>query len=203
MVKINMLGHIKRLASVEDRLLIDKLLSIVYSQRVNGYSLCLPSRSLYVNLCGLIIGQRIRFSLARKRRGNLYKLMGGDKFTEYDMLSTSGEELVASIGSVSAQRIVNLTSMLVKENISMNDVTDEMLLSVDGVGPWTVKACKLMTSFIHFNLLLHEDKVVYRLLKECYPDMTKNKIIKHMEKFSPYQGEISWYLWRSVVYNKK
>lgn len=193
MIVINLLGHLKRLANDDDQLLISMLTNIVSV----SYTL-LPQRSLYVNLCGLIIGQRIRFSVARARRKKLYTLLGSDQFTPDDLLAVAAQQLIAAVGENSAQRIINLTELFVTHD----DVNDQLLLNVDGVGPWTVKAAKLMTNYIDNDLLLHEDKVVSRLLKQCYPGLTIKQIRQRLERFAPHRGEISWYLWRSVALNK-
>src|SRR6187401_2759818 len=55
----------------------------------NGYLAPPPPRNLFANLIGCIIGQKVRYTVARKQRGNLYTELGTDDFTIDDMLNRS------------------------------------------------------------------------------------------------------------------
>lgn len=190
-----------------------------------GYTIIPSRRNLFALLIGSLIGQRIRFTLARSQRGKLYTEMGTDNFTLHDFLAKARSYL-----QVDAEADVSLNDLVEKgllflEEIGINEsrlatiqrvvyylhdqkivLTDpndlDQLHTVSGVGPWTINNTKIMWSLNEdegkFNdYLLIEDLIIRRGLESLYGlDFTKNREISYQRL-----AEISqlWSPWKGLV----
>lgn len=171
----------------------------------HGYLKPLPQRNLFSHLIGAIIGQRIRFTQARKLRGKLYTELGTDNFTPIDLLQNLGYSGLIEIGiDPQPAKIINDTALHCLSNPlkTMEDV--KKLRNLSGIGPWTINTCLLMYTLQENNeefldYLLIEDLIIRRGLKKLYGDLSNKEIREKAVEWSPYQGIVTWYLWKEYT----
>ena len=128
-----------------------------------------PARNLFANLIGVIIGQKIRFQMARKQRGLLYTQLGTDNFTIDDLLNRGIlhlQEQEHMSYEINIDNIINYgllflrdigidetrcqTIQTVVDYLKTNDIDlinfnqlDD-LKTLKGIGNWTINCVKLM-----------------------------------------------------------
>lgn len=172
----------------------------------HGYLVPKPERSLYANLIGVIIGQKIRFVVARLLRGKLYTLLGTDNFTP-QMVKDKPKEDLRELGI--ERKIVDLiytvTDKLLNGEIILNTTEDvKKLTDIKGIGPWTVNTTILMHTLHkeHFDdTLLIQDLIIRRVMRKLYSSNIEGKTLSEKdmleisEKWAPYRGIVTYYLW--------
>lgn len=121
----------------------------------------LKPRGLFHETVSLIISQKIRLSLSRKIRADLYKILGTNILT-FDNIRLVPYERLISIG---------FTEKLIETIYCVPRAIDDSLLTIDyfelylmellkikGVGPWTINGIKVMYNYK--NTYLCNDKYI-------------------------------------------
>lgn len=190
-----------------------------------GYTCMPPPRNLFALLIGSVIGQKIRFTLARTQRGKLYTEMGTDNFTLQDFLAKARSHLqVDSEAEVTLIELVE-KGLLFLEDMGINEarlgtiqrvvhylqdqeiiLTDpqqlDQLLTLSGVEPWTINNTKIMWSLNEdedkFNdYLLIEDLIIRRGLEAIYGlDFAHNRDVSYQLVAAKCQ---LWSPWKGIV----
>ena len=171
-----------------------------------GYLQPLPPRNLYSTLVGVVIGQRIRYTLARKRRGKLYTLLGTSNFTLEDI---QGIDLEEAIGKVSFTKILAINDYIIRELDGLLTVENiDKLLNVTGIGKWSVNASlicytlgcvdkkEILTTFNH---LLVSDLIIRRGMKSLYGNLSRQEMVEIANTWGDFAGYITWYLWKKFT----
>ena len=99
----------------------------------HGYVKPHPKRNPFANIVGVIIGQKIRISLAQSLRGT-------DNFTPEQFLKI-GEDGLKKLGidEVPRKTIIRLTDHIIDSQIKLETPSDIRLLSkIKGIGPWII-----------------------------------------------------------------
>jgi 3-methyladenine DNA glycosylase/8-oxoguanine DNA glycosylase len=153
-------------------------------------------QDIFAYLIGLIIGQKIRFSMARKLRGKMYEETKSYNFTPQDILNIDLEKI--GIGNPQKNTIINTTNYFIKNNInsknpSKNDILK--LQSISGIGIWTISTL-LIEYGLDENLFPLNDKHVNSQIKKYYK-IKDNEITDFVEKWAPYKSFAFWYLWKN------
>jgi 3-methyladenine DNA glycosylase/8-oxoguanine DNA glycosylase len=153
----------------------------------------------YIALIGAILGQRISYKQAKDERSKLYSILGID-FKIQDI----NNYLNQSHTNHYNQNIMrNLQKYLFDNNINddiinSNDFNLDSLLSIEGIGPWTINTCKLVC-FKSWDLYPEGDLFIKKKIKKLY-QMDKDPTIKQIReisnKWSPYRTIVTWYFWR-------
>jgi 3-methyladenine DNA glycosylase/8-oxoguanine DNA glycosylase len=192
-----------------------------------GYTPLPPRRNLFALMIGSIIGQKIRFNLARSQRGKLYTEMGKDDFTLEDFLSKARSHLQVDPSSQISLSELSEKGLLFLEEIGINEprlgtiqrvvyylqnaqivLTHpselDQLLKISGIGPWTINNTKIMWSLNedekNFNdCLLLEDLIIRRGLENLYGANALKHIETQCQAWSPWKGIVTWYLWKAFT----
>ena len=172
--------------------------------RVNPEAFVGLPKPPYVALIGAVIGQIVRYTHAKKVRGNLYTLCG-DTFSPGDIDNLSPEQWRAiGLDLTKVEIISNINRYLSDNGLSLqagdpNIVQQvESLRQIKGVGEWTV-ATTLLTSFLDWDTFPSGDLFIRKKIQKLYgmskmPTIAEVKKISH--KWSPYRSVVAWYLWR-------
>ena len=153
----------------------------------------------YVALIGAVIGQIIRYTDAKRIRGNLYKQFG-DKFTIED-IENATEEIWAKIGlDINKMDIIKrINDFINNTNNKMENALDiKRLRSVKGVGDWTIETT-LLTSMLEWDVFPARDVFIRKKMQKLYnlkKRPTEKEALYMAEKWSPYRSVVTWYLWR-------
>ncbi len=170
----------------------------------HGYLKPLPKRNLFSVLVGAILGQKIKFYMARNLRRNLYTLLKTDDFTPADILSVSKQDLLnLNIGQNITDLIFLIAQKIENKDIQLNTVNDvKKLNKIKGIGPWTINN----TIIIHTmnegktdDVLLFEDLIIRRGIKKLYNKTTKQEVEDLSKIWKPYRGIVTWYLWKEFT----
>lgn len=168
-----------------------------------GYLKPLPKRDWFSILVGNVIGQKIRFHRARELRGKLYTLLKKSDFTADDFKVHANKQTLMKLGIEEWQVdiILRVFAFITMHNISDFDDIDR-LIEVKGIGLWTLRNTKLMYSLqtdqreTVEDVLLTRDLIIRRGIQKMY-NVTSKKDIEQLEsKWSPYNGLVTWYLWK-------
>lgn len=170
----------------------------------HGFLAPLPARPFFVILVGNIIGQKIRFSKARKNRANLYTHFKGDKFTP-DQILEFGQQGLESLGieNWQAEIIMRVAKFVKKESPTFQNI--DTLQCLKGIGPWTLQNTKLMytlqtnSNYPICDVLLIGDLIIRRGLGRMYQAKNKKDFDKLQTLWSPYNGLVTWYLWKEFT----
>jgi len=189
-----------------------------------GYVAPPPPRNLFANLIGSIIGQKVRYTVARNQRGKLYTELGTDNFTIDDMLNRSILQLQENgmmeftIDDVLDKGLSYLKEMGIDESryqticrvichIKDNDINLDHISQLDdlkqikGIGEWTINCTKIM----HYlnsddqsfdDCLLHQDLIIRRGINKLYGITDIGQIEKLSQSWSPWRSLVTWYLWK-------
>ena len=146
-----------------------------------GYPAPVGRRPEFVNVVGLIVGQRVSCVRARKMRAAVRELFGEDYGPEE--LLDRPDDLRRAVGRHKATVILGYSRGETR-----------------GVGPWTRRASRLMTALHqdmrHADEVLWEDLVVRRALQRVWPGETRRCIERRLARYAPYRGCICYALWR-------
>jgi DNA-3-methyladenine glycosylase II len=171
-----------------------------------GYLKPTPKRNLFALLIGSIIGQKIKFSIARKLRGKLYTKLGTDDFIPSD-IDLIGKNELKKLGIYDFQyeTIMRIVDYVVKNNIEIKIPKDlEKIRHIKGIGDWTINC-----SIIMYNLnaddgnfddeVLYQDLIIRRGIKKLYGISKPSEITDLSEKWKPWRGLVTWYLWKEFT----
>lgn len=158
-------------------------------------------QNIFSYLIGLVIGQKIRFSIARKIRGNIYIETKSYNFSPNDILNLS-EQQWKNIGVDETQkdRILQVTNYFVNNKIDVDKLTNEDILNlkqIKGIGEWTVTTL-LIEYGLDLDLFTTLDKHTNSQIKKYYKIETKD-IETFAEKWKPYRSIAFWYLWKNEL----
>jgi DNA-3-methyladenine glycosylase II len=181
--------------------------SIIYNIiKKHGYLKPTPKRNIYALLIGSIIGQKIKFSLARKLRGQLYVKLGTDDFYPKNVNNLTLDDF-ENIGLSELQIgiIERVTKYITENKLDIKKPTDiKQLLDVKGIGKWTINCTNIM-----YNLnandndfddeILYQDLIIKRGIKKLYKLTDNSSIVDLSKKWSPYRGLVTWYLWKEFT----
>lgn len=165
----------------------------LFSTNISAYN-----KPVYVALIGAIIGQLISFKQARKIRSNLYAVLG-DNFTVKSIDDSSDTKLESFGISKDKIRIIRDVNEYLD---NMNEITVKVLKdlknNVSGIGEWTLQTVYL-TSFLTekgLNVFPMKDVFIKKRIKELYGITKEKDIYSLTQKWKPYRGIVTWYLWR-------
>lgn len=156
-------------------------------------------KSPYTALIGAIIGQKIKYTKARKIRGNLYSLLGSN-FKPTDIDSVTDQQLQSCEISQASIVIIRHTNTFIKtNNLDLNKPSEiTRLIAIHGIGEWTIKTT-LLTSFLDLSVFPYDDIFIRNNIQRLY-NLSKRPSPKEVElitkKWYPYQSIVCWYLWR-------
>jgi 3-methyladenine DNA glycosylase/8-oxoguanine DNA glycosylase len=149
-------------------------------------------RPVFVAMVGAVIGRRVSFALARRRREALYKLLGTE-FTHLDIEKHSNDQFKYCMGPQDVEVVRGLAQYYRQHPISTKE--DIMKVSVSGFGKWC-KINTILVSMIDDNVFLTGDKVIQRRIKELYGRNDAEFIRGKIEDWKPHLSFVTWYLWR-------
>jgi len=147
-------------------------------------------QNIFSYMIGVIIGQKIRFSQARKIRQQLYTQIDYN-FTPQDVLNVDWNNI--DISENIKNTILDVTNYVIDNNVkNFNKEFFRNLLNLKGIGEWTV-SCIMIEYNIDSDLFPLNDKHVNRKIKEIYGD---KKIEDLLKLWTPYKSVVFWYLWK-------
>ncbi len=153
-------------------------------------------QNIFAYLVGLIIGQKIRFSTARKMRGNLYTEIGSNNFTTKEILKLTDEQWNnIGVGNTQKEKIIEVTNYFVdkdKETINKDDILK--LKKIKGIGDWTIITL-LIEYGLDLDLFTTLDKHTNAQLKKHF-NVENDNIETFVGKWKPYRSIAFWYLWK-------
>jgi len=189
-----------------------------------GYIPPPPPRNIFANLIGCIIGQKIRYNVARQQRGKLYTEVGTDDFTvddlinrailqlqENDIMDFSMDDIIEKgllylkdigIDENRYQTIKRVINYIKENNIEMTTISQlDELKTIKGIGDWTINCTKIMfylngddQSFD--DCLLYQDLIIRRGIAKLYNIINVTDMIKLSASWSPWRSIVTWYLWK-------
>ena len=155
-------------------------------------------RPPYVALIGAVVGQRIRYTEAKKIRGQIFQCLGTN-FTPQDLLNLPERDR-RKIGCnwelldrVSREIVTRHGDSDSEGCLTIADI--RQLQDVPGIGPWTIENT-LVTSFLDWDIFPEGDKFLESRIRKLYGQMTRSEIRSVTERWSPYRTLVTWYLWR-------
>jgi DNA-3-methyladenine glycosylase II len=156
-------------------------------------------QAIFPYLIGLVIGQKIKFSLARKIRGNLYTETGSYNFTINDILKLTEQQWKdISVDDMQKTRILNVTNYFHNNGIDPEKIKKEDILSlkkINGIGDWTTITL-LIEYGLDLDLFTTLDKHTNQQLKKYFNVKETKNIVTFSEKWKPYRSIAFWYLWK-------
>lgn len=177
----------------------DAILSALY-QKVGPLDWPSLKKPAYVALIGAILGQKIRYSEAKKLRGHVYSVLG----TSFTRLELESRWSQLTLPQDKCTIIQNVNTFLQHKNRPIDFppgqewICLQELLAVPGIGPWTVTTTMLVIE-PSIDLMPCEDLFLQKRLQKLLA-LPKKPTAKDVEAistaWSPYRGIITWYLWR-------
>ncbi len=152
-------------------------------------------QKIFSYFIGLVIGQKIKFSTAKKARSRIYEYTGNYNFEPEDVLSLSNDKWVGiGIENIQKETILLVSKHFLKkyQNITKDDILE--LKKIKGIGEWTVSTL-LIEYGLDYNLFPTNDKHVNKQLKKYY-NVDEKDISQFVQKYSPYKSVAFWYLWK-------
>jgi 3-methyladenine DNA glycosylase/8-oxoguanine DNA glycosylase len=152
--------------------------------------------SLFHQTISLVISQRIRFSLGRQIRQNLYRFLGleyGYSITPAQIRALSSNDYkTICMPKNKIAIITNIIRNIGDEEWNMD--FDNLLIKlekINGIGPWTISALKIMFHSNKYpNIFLTSDKWIESRFSELNLDL------KTVVKNAPNLSNVSKFLWR-------
>lgn len=150
-------------------------------------------RPPYVALIGAVIGQKIKYPLAKKIREALFTSLGTN-FTLGDVGALPDSQLIKFGISRAKVQIIRDASTFIEENRLTLSSEEEIrsLTKVRGIGEWTVTNILLVT-MANLNLFPPSDVWMERKIRGIYGKVDTATLLK---KWSPYATIVAWHLWR-------
>ncbi len=177
----------------------DAVLSFLH-QKVGPLDWPALKKPPYVALIGAILGQKIRYTEAKKLRGHVYSILGNN-FTRPE-LEAKWQQLTLPHDKTTI--IQNVNTFLRDKNRSPDFppgqewMCIQELLSVTGIGPWTLTSTMLVVEPTT-DLMPCEDLFIQKRLQKLFSlpkKPTAKEVATMSATWSPYRGIITWYLWR-------
>lgn len=190
-----------------------------------GYIEPPPARNLFATLIQSIIGQKVRYAVARQQRAKLYVELGTDNFSLDDVLNRCLLELQEQNRELTTMEDILDHGLLFFKTIGITDsrfgtirnVLDHCLSNhideiqwesldqfahIRGIGPWTMTCTKLMYTMGHHqhdleDQILWNDLIIRRGIKDLYGIDKPRDIITLASQWSPWRGIVTWYLWKA------
>jgi DNA-3-methyladenine glycosylase II len=184
-------------AQVKSHLIsIEPKLKIVFTVNVDFQSVV---KHPYVALVGAILGQRIRYALAKKLRGKFYTLFGTN-CQAADVLSSSSSKKLSEIGMSTLQHdiLIRVSQHIVDKQVTLDHRGIKSLTCVTGIGSWTVNTT-LLTALQDWDIFPDNDYFLKKRLQRLYglAKMPSARQVREISlKWSPYRSYVCWYLWR-------
>ncbi len=171
-----------------------------------GRCTLVPTRHLFASLVRAIIAQLISTAAAKTIGGRVKTQLGGH-ITPDRVLALEFETLRAcGLSNAKAHAIRNAAEFFQKRpklNSQLRDASDdevrEVLLSLKGIGPWTVEML-LIFSLGRLDVLPVGDMGLRMGAQDFFnlPDRPDAKTLTALaEPWRPYRSIATWYLWRS------
>lgn len=181
---------------------IDKVLKL-HIERIGECRLknISKQRNSYSHFIGIIIGQKIALSQARKRRSNLYKVLGTDNFNIDEILKLSDNDFkCCDIDNRTRDIIIRSSNYIIDNSLDLSCVSDiKSLQNVSGIGDWTINATLIMTG-LDLDCDLSTDYFIKKQIQKLY-QLDKLPSISFISSLStnwkPYCSIAFWYLWQS------
>lgn len=167
-------------------------------------------RSLTCLIIGGVIGQKIRFDKARQIRSKLYTKLGVTfNVDDIEELEETDWEMMG-LEDFQIDTIKQLLRMHQDGNVDLENFKNiDKLLTVKGIGTWTVDNIKIMymvtnDKMIPDDILLQHDYIVKKAIRIIYeePRMTIALINKLKKEWTDdktgenFTGIVNWYIWR-------
>jgi 3-methyladenine DNA glycosylase/8-oxoguanine DNA glycosylase len=177
----------------------DAVLSALY-QKVGQLDWPSLKKPAYVALIGAILGQKIRYTEAKKLRGHVYLVLGNN----FSRLALEAQWPQLTLPPDKAVIIQNVNTFLREKNRTPDFPPGQEwaclqeLLTVNGIGPWTLTTTMLVVE-PYTDLMPCEDLFLQKRLQKLFalPKKPSAKEVAAMSaSWSPYRGMITWYLWR-------
>lgn len=151
---------------------------------------------IYTYLIGIIVGQKIRFSEAKKIRAKLYIETNSYEYTSQNIIDLTEEQWnKINVGNEVKNKILNVTKYFVENKDVKNDKTFILNLEkIKGIGSWTVQTL-LIEYGLDYDLFPLNDKHVNKQIKNLYNVEEKN-IDDFVKKWTPCRSIAFWYLWK-------
>lgn len=164
----------------------------------------------YPSLIGVIIGQKISFKRAKELRKKLYTVLGTSDFTLDQFISL--QQNFTSFETFPIIERVNKFLKTKNDDFLYSEDNIKSLIQIEGIGPWTIESTLLccfkklhtnnntnINTNIECDVFPSGDKFLQNALLEL--NLTNEKMSaarakKISEKWSPYRGYVTWYLWR-------
>ena len=101
--------------------------------------------------------------------------------------------------------IIRITNHFISSNTQPTKPNDiKQLIKIKGIGPWTINCTNIMYNLNaddndFDNEILYQDLIIRRGIKKLYNITAKEDILKLSEKWSPWKGLVTWYLWKEFT----
>src|SRR5579883_1366066 len=150
-------------------------------------------RPPYVALVGAVIGQKIKYPLAKKIREALFTSLGTN-FTPEDIKALPDSQLIKFGVSRAKIQIIRDASAFIEEKRLTLSTEEEIrsLTKVKGIKEWTVTNILLVT-MANLNLFPPNDVWMERKIREIYGKTSLSVLLR---RWSPYASIVAWHLWR-------
>lgn len=150
----------------------------------------------YQSIIGTLIGQKIRYTVAKQIRGKLWSYYG----TNFSPGSLDPNILMKfGIDSRFLNIISELDIYIRQKNLDLRKESDLLQISnISGIGSWTVNVA-LLSSGMRWDIFPINDVFLQIRIQRLYnldhrPTEMEMKIIS--DKWGIYKGIVCWYLWR-------
>ena len=168
-------------------------------QKVGECQIGKNQQSPFSYFVGLIIGQKIKFGMAKKIRSNMYTETKSYNFAPNDILNLTDENWESiQIDSIQKKNtIIKVAKYFIDNKVNPNKIKKNDLSElhkISGIGIWTVSTFMIEYG-IDNNLFPLNDKHVNKKLSELY-NIDESDISEFIEKWSPYKSYAFWYLWK-------
>ena len=149
-----------------------------------------PKRKLFHSLVSCVLSQKISFNASRAIRAKLFTLLGTSDITAKSLCNVSPEQLYAiGINTNTVEIIRQLLLLHLQFDLDRDFTADEVnnilnhINNIPGIGPWTIKAVKIMTQ--SDNVFLFEDKYIRARMSEVFNCvlMSAAEAEKYSDKF--------------------
>lgn len=153
------------------------LLGCVYK-----YSDWLPDKvPVFHAVISCILSQKIKFTQSRAIRKKLYSQLGSFIITREGLEKINLDQL----------GIEHPVQLIIKEVMQLQSLDFDLLSQIKGIGPWTIKAVKIMT-YSDEEIALYEDGyIIKNLVLYGYKGSIKDFFNQYKQK-----SLISRFLWR-------
>lgn len=165
-------------------------------------------RDRYLALVRSIISQQISGAAARTIQRRLFDEIAPAKVEPEAILKFSIDDLRRlGISRQKATYVLDLSGKVADGTVDLKDIgrksdqeVIQSLTQIKGIGVWTAQMF-LMFSLARLDVFPHGDLGIQNGIEKNYPirgKLTKEKMCRIAQPWSPYSTVASWYLWRSL-----